>query len=52
MPEGAVENEEVKLLWDITIRCDNVLEARKPDIVVVDKKKRKGMIFILLYQLT
>ena len=43
MPEGAVENGEVKLLWDITIQCDNVIEARKPDIVVVDKKKHKGL---------
>ena len=41
VPEGAVENEEVKLLWKIAFRCDNVIEARKPDIIVVDKKKHK-----------
>ena len=25
VPEGAVENEEVKLLWDINIQCDNLI---------------------------
>ena len=36
--EGVVENEEVKLLWDANIQCDNVIEPRRPDIVVGDKK--------------
>ena len=27
-PEGAVENEEIKVLWDINIQCDNMIEAR------------------------
>ena len=44
MPEGAVGNEEVKLLWDINIQCDNVIEPRRPDIVVADKKEHKGII--------
>ena len=43
-PEGAVENEEVKLLWDINVQCDNVIEARKPDIILTDKKERKYII--------
>ena len=44
MPEGVVENEEVKLLWDVNIQCDNAIEARRPEIVVVDKKEQKGII--------
>ena len=40
IPEGAVENDKVKLLWDINIQCDNMIEARRPDIVVVYKKER------------
>ncbi|XP_068708222.1 uncharacterized protein [Montipora foliosa] len=44
VPEGAVENEEVKVLWDINVQCDNVIEARRPDIIVIDKKERKGII--------
>ena len=42
--EGAVENEDVKLLWNINVQCDNVIEARKPDIIVIYKKKRKWII--------
>ena len=43
-PEGAVKNEEVKVLWDIKIQCDNVTEARRPDITLIVKKERKGII--------
>ena len=44
VPEGAVENEEVNLLWDVNIQCDNMIEVRRPDIVVVDKKEQKKTI--------
>ena len=40
VPEGAAENEEVKVLWDISGLCDNVIEARGPDIIVTDKNER------------
>ena len=42
--EGAVENEDVKVLWDINIQCDNLIEARQPDLIVIDKKEQKGII--------
>ena len=32
---GEGENDDVKLLWDINIKCDNVIEARRPDIILV-----------------
>ena len=38
--EGAVENEEVKILWDAMIQCDREIKVRKPDIVVVNKNER------------
>ena len=44
IPEGVVENEEVKVWWDINVQCDNVIEARRPDIIVINKKERKGII--------
>ena len=31
----------MKLLWDINIQCDNIIEARRPDIVLVEKKEKK-----------
>ena len=39
IPEEAVENEEVKVLWDISVQCDNVIEARRPDIILIEKKE-------------
>ena len=42
--EGAVENEEVNMLQDTNAQCDNVMEARKLDIILIDKKERKGII--------
>ena len=39
-PQGVVENEEVKILWDVVIQCDREIKARKPDIVLVNKNDR------------
>ena len=36
-----MENNEVKLLWDMKIQCDTVVEARGPDIIAVSKKESK-----------
>ena len=40
-PEGVVESENFKILWDFTIQCDRKIEARRPDIVFIDKKERE-----------
>ena len=40
-PEGVVENDNFKILWDFTIQCDRMVEARRPDIVFVDKKEKE-----------
>ena len=42
-PEG-VESENVKILWDFTVQCDRKIEARRPDIVFIDKKEREVVI--------
>ena len=39
-PEGVLEDDDVKLIWDIDIQCDNVMEARRPDLILVDKKAK------------
>ena len=36
-----MESENFKILWDFTIQCDRKIEARRPDIVFIDKKKRE-----------
>ena len=38
--ESVLENEDYKILWDFSIQTDHVIEARRPDLVVVDKKER------------
>ena len=43
-PEGAVENEEIKVLWGINIQFDNLIESRRPDLIVIDKKEQKEII--------
>ena len=43
-PESVAENENFKILWDFTIQCDHMIEARRSDIVVVDKVKKEIMI--------
>ena len=43
-PDGVVENEKCKILWDRIIQSDHVIEARRPDIVVVEKENSKANI--------
>ena len=38
-PESDLENEDYKILWDFSIQTDHVIEARRPDWVVVDKER-------------
>ena len=39
-PESVLENEDYQILWDFSIQNDHVIEAWRPDFVVVDKKER------------
>ena len=43
-PEGVVEDDDVKLIRYINIQCDNVMEARRPDLILVDKKAKSCVI--------
>ena len=38
-PESVLENEDYKILWDFGIQTD-VIEAQRPDLIVVDKEKK------------
>ena len=38
-PESVLENEDYKILRDFSIQTDHVIEARRPDLVVVDKER-------------
>ena len=39
-PEKVVENDSWKI-WDFTVQTDHVIEARRPDMVIIDKTKNE-----------
>ena len=45
-PDGVIENERCKILWDMNIQYDHVIETRRPDIVVVVDKKNNKVIIV------
>ena len=42
--ESVIENDIVKILWDVCIQVDRQIEHRKPDIVVMEKTMSKCLI--------
>ena len=36
-PMSVIENNLVKILWDFNIYCDRIINARRPDITIIDK---------------
>ena len=42
--EKILENDSVKLLWDFHIQTDHVVEHCRPDLLLVEKKKKEAWI--------
>ena len=40
-PAAVLENDPHKLLWDFAIQTDNLILARRPDLIIINKKKKK-----------
>lgn len=38
-PEAVMENEQVKVLWDLRIQTDKHLDDNRPGILVLEKKE-------------
>ena len=38
--ESVLENDNYKLMWDCNIQTDHGIEARRPDLVVVNKREQ------------
>ena len=38
-PESVLENETRKILWDLEIQTDHLIQTRSPDLVIVNKKE-------------
>ena len=43
-PEGVLEDHDIKFIRDINIQCDNVMKARRPDLILMDKKGKSCVI--------
>ena len=42
--ESVIHEENVKILWDVNIQTDHVIEHRWSDIVVIDKENNRALI--------
>ena len=41
-PAPVLENDLHKLLWDFNIQTDHQIPARRPDLLIINKKKRES----------
>ena len=39
-PAPVLENDTHKLLWDFDIQTDHLISPRRPDLIIINKKKR------------
>ena len=44
VPESVLENGDYKLLWDLSVRTDHDIGARRPDMMIIDKSDRSCQI--------
>ena len=40
-PAPVLENDMHKILWDFDIHTDHLTSARRPDLIIINKKKKK-----------
>ena len=38
-PAPVLENDSHKLLWDFNIQTDQLIPARRPDLIIINKKE-------------
>ena len=39
-PASVLENDSHNLLWDFNIQTDHLIPARRPDLIIINKRKR------------
>ena len=44
-PEPVLENDTHKLLWDFDTQTDHLISTRRPDLIIINIKKRISKIF-------
>ena len=40
-PEAVIVNDDYRILWDFSIETDHAIEARRPDMIVEDRRNRQ-----------
>ena len=48
-PAPVLENDSHKLLWDFNIQTDHLILARRPDLIIINKKRESAKLFGLCY---
>ena len=38
-PVSVMENDAHKLLWDFEVQMDHLISARRPDLIIINKKE-------------
>ena len=51
-PAPVQENDTHKLLWDFDIQTDHLIPARRPDLIMINKKRKFATLSTLLSRLT
>ena len=51
-PAAVLENDTYKLLWDFDIQTDHLISARRPDLIIINKKRELAKQSALLSRLT
>ena len=47
-----LENDTHKLLWDFDIQTDHLISARRPDLIIINKKRESAKLSTLLSRRT
>ena len=42
-PAPFLENDSHKLLWDFSIQTDHLIPARRPDLIIINNKKKENL---------
>ena len=51
-PASVLENDTHKLFWDLNIQTDHLISARRPDLIIINKKRELANLWTLLSKLT
>ena len=51
-PALVLENDTNKLLWDFDSQTDHLISARRPDLIIINKKRKSAKLSTLLFRLS